>query len=479
MYIAGNYRLVMMVVLFVVSAWCLGQQNLWAEKRPASVDVRDYGQEQAIIDAIVKKSHVTDNHNYPNELDHILAALIRRAYPTPKTKDLVQGTVGALCKEAESRGKITIPKSRRQAWETTVAKTKSFESVLGDMETMVAKKATRKDLVDTGLVAMLQATGCRHANVFSGAEAEWIMKLFEANTKPSKEFGLLGVGVSRWPAIQVLPNTSAAKAGMQNGDVMLRIDSQEAKTMKTGADALKILRGPANTTIDLTVKRGDKTLTFKVRRAPMAERIDALAIQPDVIFILIPTFEGSGIAKRVKELVNKHVTDATSCVILDLRNNMGGRVEEVNGVADIFLDDKNLKIYQFANGRQIAFRSKPGASKVPILVLTNRHTGCGAEMLAMALRDNRRATILGERTAGLLSGYDFEKLKDGRMVVFRSEPTVLSPTGKDYSETGISPDIEVKDDSLAIGSHEVIARALQLVRTLKKKDATRADETLK
>jgi carboxyl-terminal processing protease len=109
----------------------------------------------------------------------------------------------------------------------------------------------------------------------------------------------------------------------------------------------------------------------------------------------------------VKALIRHHVTDATSHVILDVRNNPGGRPAEANAVADIFLDDKCLEIFQFRNGKRIAFKSKPGAQDVPVIVLTNHSTGSAAEMLAMALRDNQRATVIGQPTAGALVGKDF------------------------------------------------------------------------
>ena len=122
-------------------------------------------------------------------------------------------------------------------------------------------------------------------------------------------------------------------------------------------------------------------------------------VAPGVVDIQIPMFEGSSIADRVNELVHKHLADARSGFILDLRDNPGGRAEEANAVADIFLDGKLLQIFQFASGKQIAFKSKPGALNVRLVVLTNRNTASAAEMLAMALHDNHRATVIGEPTA--------------------------------------------------------------------------------
>lgn len=92
-------------------------------------------------------------------------------------------------------------------------------------------------------------------------------------------------------------------------------------------------------------------------------------------------------------------------------------------------------------------------------------------MLVLALHDNHRATVIGQPTAGALFGKDFEKLGDGRMIVFRSEPTVLSPTGNDYSETGLSPDIMV-GEAKGSGEDKILSSAIQLIRNRPQKDTT-------
>lgn len=96
-------------------------------------------------------------------------------------------------------------------------------------------------------------------------------------------------------------------------------------------------------------------------------------------------------------------------------------------------------------------------------MLTNRNTASAGEMLAMALRDNHKATIVGERTAGVLFGKDFEDIGSGRLLVFRSEPTILSPTGQDYSDIGVPPDILVPDAG-GFGEDLVLRRAIELSR---------------
>jgi carboxyl-terminal processing protease len=150
---------------------------------------------------------------------------------------------------------------------------------------------------------------------------------------------------------------------------------------------------------------------------------------------------------------------ANRALLLDLRDNPGGRLEEANAIANLFLDRRLLEILELREGRRIAFRAAAGSLPVRVLALVNRHTGSSAEVLAMALRDNSIAVIVGEPTAGFLFGRHFEPLKDGRMLVIRTAPRILSPSGKDYGPGGATPDIPVADERK--GQDNILERALQ------------------
>ena len=168
-------------------------------------------------------------------------------------------------------------------------------------------------------------------------------------------------------------------------------------------------------------------------------------IRPGVLRIVIASFEGSGIAAKVEESLRAGEAEPITTVILDVRDNPGGRPEEANGVVDLFLDRQVLQIVAFPDGRRIAFTSKPGAASVRLIVLTNRNTGSSAEMLVMALQDHRRAITIGEQTAGDVFGKDIQKLAGGETIVFRAAPKVLSPKGTDYSCRGLTPDVVIPD----------------------------------
>ena len=475
----GNAVFLAAGTLVTLSIWLWASFCAWAQEVPATateIEVLVYGREQAIVEAIGKRldsqfAQKFPDDKFPNDLDRTLSVLLAKAYPKLEARDLVRPTLDAVRREVEILKPTKIPDSMRTEWVNTILSTRSFEVVLKEIEAIANGAVNRKQLVNTGLPAMLQATRSKVAGVLSVSQAEWLRNLIEARDTPSNERGTLGVDLSNWPTIKVLPDTLAAESGLRDGDVVLRVNSKEVAQIDSTADALRELRGTAGSEISVTIERGDQTLTLAIRRSSAAETIKARMIDPGIIFIKIPLFEGSGIAERVNELVRTHVTDETSAVILDLRDNNAGRPEETNGVADIFLDEKYLQIFQFRDGRRIAFKSKPGALDVRVIVLTNRNTASCAEMLALALRDNQRATVIGQTTAGALCGKQFEKLADGRMITFRSEPTVLSPAGQDYSETGLTPDIIV-DVSKVTGEDKILSRAIDFVHTRPRTDTS-------
>jgi carboxyl-terminal processing protease len=453
------------VILWLASAAHLpspGVRALGEPTSPVVTEVLPYGDEQALVDAVTTKREHQADQEYDNDLDRALAVLLKRAYPSPDARDLIRRTIESLCREVESRTQSKLSNSRCNTWIDAACQTPSFESVLNDLNVIAAQSTNREQLVEVGLAAMLSATDSKMAGVLSVPEAQQITKALHARGSAAKENGVVGIDVSQWPTIMVVPGLPAAQAGLQDGDVVVRVDSRNVAKTERAPDGLKALAGPADTVVKLTVVRNGKSLAFEVRRASAAHRINSTVIDSKVISVKIPLFEGSGIARRVEKLIRKHLTDDTIGVILDLRDNLGGRAAEANAVADIFLDEKILQIFQFRNGRRIAVESTPGAVEIPLVVLTNQNTASAAEMLAIALHDNQRATVIGQPTAGILFGKDFEKLSDGRMIVFRSEPTILSPTGKDYSEDGLPPDILV-DESMATGEDKILAGAVRLL----------------
>jgi C-terminal peptidase prc len=436
-----------------------------ASLKSTIMDVFLTGREQAVIDMIAKKTVEPVPDRFPNALNHALAVLLAKGCPKPDATRLVRATVESLVKEFERETNGKTGATQQETWVSTISRSKRFDSILKELVALDPHDANQNRLLEAGLNGMCATMGSGAACVLSKDQAEEFKKLVNARKTATEEPGLVGLRLHRWPVVDVMPGGPAAEAGLRNGDVVVAVNGNEAAHARTAQDASKILQGPPGSVVKLVVKRDSTTLTFGLTRAfAAAARVEARQVEPHVLLLTIPTFEGSGIADRVKRLVRARATDQTTAIILDLRDNLGGRAEQANAVADVFLDGRLLQICAFRNGRRIAFRSNPGVlSTARVILLTNNNTASAAEMLAMALRDNSRAAVVGEQTAGALFGKDLVELAGGKAIFFRTEPTVLSPTGNDHSRSGIPPDLRVRD-LRSKEKDDILLQALELAK---------------
>ncbi|MGD9128672.1 MAG: PDZ domain-containing protein, partial [Planctomycetia bacterium] len=276
-------------------------------------EVLVYGDEQAIVNAITEKNKPQKiNKKHQNELDHVFFILLRRAHPKPKPERLLRHTINAMCRKIENITKTKVPDSQRNTWITTATQANGFQTVLESMANFGSKKTKQKELIDTGISAMLRATGCSYATVLSKNRAKQITDMLQKRNTPNQNPKTLGIDVSKWPIIKTIPGTPATVAGLKDGDVILKANNKEIAQKE---EILKILRAKRNTSIRLTVKRKNKILTFEVYRDPAAMMVKARVVDQNIVYIKIPLFEGSGIAGRVKKLIHEHVTDTTQAII--------------------------------------------------------------------------------------------------------------------------------------------------------------------
>ena len=447
--------------------------NIWPRSGPrpqfdraidstGNVEVVVTGSEQTAIDRLTKETDRPIAGSYSNSLDHAFAVLAAKVYPQPDLARMVRATIDSLCREFERRTASEIAAQQRDSWGSDALQT-DFATVLHELVALDPERTDQQRLIEAGLTGMLNASGWEFASLLPQVQAAEIKRLTKVRQNLTKERGVLGLRLDRWPELDVVLGAPAAEAGIQKGDVALTVDGRNATDVKTAEDALKLLQGPPGGIVHLVVQRSDRTLNFDVQRASTATRVEVRQINPNILLIAVPTFEGAGIGAAVRRHLDQRAESQESVIILDLRNNGGGRAEEANAVADIFLDDQVLQICEFRRGRRIEFKSKPGAIRDRVILLTNKQTASAAEMLAMALHDQSRAIIVGERTAGALFGKDIAELTGGQTIIFRTEPTVLSPIGRDYSNGGIAPDVDVSD-TREDQHDEILSRALELAR---------------
>ena len=430
------------------------------------------GTEQAVVESMTEKGVERGDGPYANDLDHAYQVLLARAYPRCEGSVLARSAVAFLSEEFDRQARRTTSDEEREEWVQRILRTDSFEEVLKDLAARGGEHPDRRQLIDAGLRGMLSGTGWPSACVLSDAQAAELRRMMESR-ETGEEPGFLGLDVGPWPEVKVASGFPAGRAGLRDGDVVLAINSKDVSHVTTMSEAMELLRGRAGEKVSLTVRRGEQILSFDVRRASRSlALISGRLIEEGIVYVKIPTFEGLGIGDKVKQIIEDCAGKGKCVVVMDVRDNPGGRGEEANAVADIFLDDAYLQMLVFRDGKRIAFKSHPGALEAGVVLLTNKNTGSGAEMLALALRENDHATIIGQPTAGALFGKDMEELEGGELIAFRSEPTVLSPRGEDYSNTGITPDIVISDAG-GSGEDAVLEGAIQFARSERAKGASR------
>ena len=280
-------------------------------------------------------------------------------------------------------------------------------------------------------------------------------KIFnEMQTETSGEFGGLGIEVSMESGvvkvISPIDDTPASRAGIKAGDYIVRIKDIQVQG-KTLSEAVDLMRGPVGSSIELTVRRrGEKkALTFNIKR----EIIEIQSVKTDLLdsnigYIRLTSFnENSGeqIENKIKDLEKNQNIKA---YILDLRNNPGGLLSQAIRIQDFFLDNGEIvstKSRKASENRKWFAKQGDLTNGKTLVVLINYGSASASEIVAGALKDHKRAILIGENSYGKGSVQSIIPLKNEGAIRLTVAKYYL-PSGKSISEVGVSPDIEVGED---------------------------------
>lgn len=256
--------------------------------------------------------------------------------------------------------------------------------------------------------------------------------------------------------VSPIEESPAEKAGIKAGDAVLKVNGEDLAPQLDGLDpaeagtkAASIIRGPEGTTVNLTIFRAstNETLEFAIVRG----KIPLISVRSKLLDGNIAYVQLSGFNETTTDELDKALTDVLaqnpSGLILDLRNNPGGLLTVAQETLGRFLPDGAALKEKFSDGRTetldvIRSGNAPGAFDVPMVVLTNGGSASASEIVAGALRDRGRATLVGEKTFGKGSVQSVEQLSDGssaRITIARW----LTPNGSEIHKKGIEPDVYV------------------------------------
>ena len=277
----------------------------------------------------------------------------------------------------------------------------------------------------------------------------------EMQTETSGEFGGLGIEVGMESGvvkvISPIDDTPASRAGIKAGDYIVKINNIQVQG-KSLSEAVDLMRGPVGSGIELTVRRrGEKkALTFKiVREVIQIQSVKSELLEKDIGYIRLTSFnENSGkqVEKNIKDLEKKNNIKS---YILDLRNNPGGLLSQAIKISDFFLNNGEIvstKSRKASENRKW-FASEGDLTKgKTLIVLINYGSASASEIVAGALKDHKRAILLGENSYGKGSVQSIIPLKNDGAIRLTVAKYYL-PSGKSISEVGVSPDIEIGEES--------------------------------
>jgi len=243
-----------------------------------------------------------------------------------------------------------------------------------------------------------------------------------------------------------IPDSPAQKAGIRAGDIILRVDGKDVSNWSVD-EVVSVVRGTPGTRVTLSViHKGDTNVTdITITRAKITIPSVTWAMLPGtkVAHVLVSSFADNANEQLVAALKAAKSQGATG-VILDLRNDPGGIRDEAVAVASQFLKEGNVLIQQDAAGKRTEFAVQPGgiATDIPLAVLINEGTASSAEIVAGAIQDHHRGTLVGKTTFGTGTVLTSFQLSDGSAILLGTEEW-LTPSGRQIWHHGIQPDIEV------------------------------------
>ena len=322
-----------------------------------------------------------------------------------------------------------------------------FGEVLEKINKQYVDEINQSESMDSAINGLLQSL-----DPYSSYMSPEIFQ--EMQTETSGEFGGLGIEVSMEAGvvkvITPIDDTPASKAGIKAGDYIVKIDNVQVQG-KSLSEAVDLMRGLVGTDIELTVRRRGvkKALTFNITRKIIeVQSVKSDLLENNIGYIRLTSFNDNSsdqIKKKIKKLKENVNLKA---FILDLRNNPGGLLSQAIKISDFFLENGEIvstKSRKKSENRKWFARKGDIIKGKTLVVLINYGSASASEIVAGALKDHKRAIILGENSYGKGSVQSIIPLKNKGAIRLTVAKYYL-PSGKSISEVGVRPDIEVNEE---------------------------------
>jgi len=362
---------------------------------------------------------------------------------TVKTRSATLVLVGTAIGVSLTLGQAVL--GARNDAELPLEQMRTFTDVFSRIKSDYVEEVTDDKLLEYAIRGMLD--GLDPHSAYLNAE-----EFTELRVGTTGEFGGLGIEVGMEDGfvrvVAPIDDTPAAEAGMQTGDLIIRLDDTPVKGL-TLNEAVKMMRGKPGSILKLTVVREgeDKPLSIDIERAIIkTTSVRNRMLEDDYAYVRISNFQTKTTADMLKAIreMKEESGGRLSGLVLDLRNNPGGVLSGAVGVSDAFLNDGNIV---YTDGREEDSRLRYDATNgdildgAPLVVLVNGGSASASEIVAGAMQDHGRAIVLGTKTFGKGSVQTIQDLPAGGAVKLTTS-RYYTPDGRSIQALGIEPDIE-------------------------------------
>ncbi|MBO41560.1 MAG: peptidase S41 [Pelagibacteraceae bacterium] len=343
---------------------------------------------------------------------------------------------------------FVIGKSFAETEKNIYEKIDLFSEVLSKIDKEYVESINQSDIMDAAINGVLQS--------LDPYSAYMSPKMYDdMQTETSGQFGGLGIEVGMEhgvvKVISPIDNTPASRVGVKAGDYIVKINDIQVQG-KSLTEAVELMRGPVGSEIEITIRRRGvkKAIIFNITREIIKiESVKSKYIDNNIGYLRLTSFNENSsdqLKKKIREFNKKKDLKG---YILDLRNNPGGLLNQATKITDFFLEDGEIVS---TKGRKKSENKKTFAKKgdltkgKPLIILINYGSASASEIVAGALKDHKRAILVGESSYGKGSVQSIIPLKNKGAIRLTISKYYL-PSGESISEVGVTPDIEIGEGS--------------------------------
>ncbi len=336
-------------------------------------------------------------------------------------------------------GKIAIKSEDNSSLSGLEATLASFRSVL---EEKYMGEIDDETLIEGAIKGYVSALGDPYTTYYTKEEMDELMEETTGNYVGIGIYMTLDLENNAIYVVKPMEGSPAEEAGIQAGDLITKVDGKEysGEELDQASNAIK---GEEGTTVKLEILRDGETQELEVERRKIVVSHIVEKKFDNVGYLLIEDFDG-GCAKEFEEKYKELESQGIDRLIIDLRNNGGGVVDEAVSIADMLLDkDDTILITKDKKGNEEITKSEHNPTiTMPVVVLTNGYSASASEILVGALQDNERATIVGTKTYGKGVIQEVDRLNDGSGLKITIEE-YYTPNKNEINKVGIEPDEEI------------------------------------